>query len=206
MTCMCFPQPPVLNGFCTECGQPAVGDLPELTGDQVAKMMTCGNCDRDQENLCDDCPARMQPLAIQLLTRGVTFPEPVGLSESRRSELFPCLVAGRQHKAPDPVMHDQPQPRESVRDHARRLLKLKSKRDNVTEIMTMIPETLTLIKREAELRYTELPDAIARKKREEYVAKHVFTQYIAHLLKIRILGPDASYLQAERVMEGVAEV
>src|SRR6202012_4270515 len=61
-----------LKVICGICGK-EIFQCPQLTQEQCEKMKRCGNCDSDQENLCDDCPARISE--PQLLALGFGKPE-----------------------------------------------------------------------------------------------------------------------------------
>lgn len=209
--CMCRPQPGTFFGHCVQCGQPVQEDVSALTGTQLAKMNLCGNCDRDQCNLCDDCPGRIPEADVVAFdleqADGSIVANHGGIVTSYKpykSELFPMSV-GRQYQAPEPVLHDQPQPLDTPRDHARRLLRLRSKTNNALEITEMFPTTILVLDR---LWRQRCPDDVASdKKRKSWIGSHPFMQYLTHLLRIRLIPvADSSYRQCENVMEGIADL
>lgn len=201
-----------------------------LSEDQLAKMRLCGNCDRDQENLCNDCPARIP--ASELMQMAEQVHQQAGtvaiLEEShviddkvlkimeayragsnftaRRSEQLPILgQVGNVYVPPEPMLQGC-KPAPTMRDHARRLLSFRDKRNNALEITTLYPETITILDRYWQTKEeSQLP--MADKKREIWIGSHPFMQYITQLLRIRLLpAADTSYRQNENIMEGIAEL
>lgn len=94
----------------------------------------------------------------------------------------------------DKILTSQDPLNQKVRHHARRLLRLGSRTGNLLEIIEIMPRTLDIL--------NELwNQRLSPENKDSYIKHHPFMQYLALLIKIRVLNHDASYPQLERVIE-----
>lgn len=86
-----------------------------------------------------------------------------------------------------------------ISDHARMLLRLSSRTDNLMQIIEVLQETLILLSDLWDQKMGIQDDWTGKK--ENYIQYHPFMQYLVMLMKVRVLNCDASYPQLERVIE-----
>lgn len=179
----------VMTGFCS-CLHPTQDPCikckkPLWNAERQATE--CGGCDRNQNELCSNCPNRIQDIEqfIILTTRRE--------AESVEGDLGFKLQ--ESHISP-------PQPvEESFAHFACRLLRLERNKGDAIDIITMIPEAEKFLRRFWEKTYP-----MNEKDCRIFISQHPFMQYLTMLLKIRVVSREASFYQLAHVVEGIARL
>lgn len=173
---------------CLRCGKPIWS--------AEAQAEACGNCDKDQDDLCPNCPNRIPVQELEKLQRMLPNPGP------RTSELFGCVTAGRQDNGHPADVMPNPVPM-TVNKMACKLLRLeRAKGTTPDQITAMIPETEKVLREFWEGKYGTGSESDC----VFFIYQHPMMQYLAMLLKMRVCSIDASFRQLAHVVEGIAGV
>ncbi len=149
------------------------------------QAQVCGGCDRNQNELCSNCPNK-----IDLSLFEVTV--------SRRiAEASDGTIGFHQHEslAIPPVPLE-----ESPSKFACRILRLERNSRDVIDVIEVIPETEKFLRRFWEKKYGTSQEKECR----VFISHHPFIQYLVMLMKIRVIPREASFYQLANVVEGIA--
>lgn len=177
----------LMNQFCS-CLRPTQDPCiqckkPLWSAERQANQ--CVGCDRNQNELCANCPNKIQNIEqfIVLTTRREAESIDGNLGFELEESFKPC----------EPVD-------ESFPHFACRLLQLERRKADAIDLIHRISETEQYLRKYWEKTYGTARELDCR----VFITHHPFMQYLSMLLKIRVLEREASLYQIAHVVEGIA--